>query len=70
MALMLTLCDQTFEPIWTDFASRVTWTAEWRANVNPMGEIPVLEEDGVKLTQTGLIAYQAIERIRPFWLPE
>lgn len=53
LALMLTLCDQTFEPIWTDFASRVTWTAEWRANVNPMGEIPVLEEDGVKLTQTG-----------------
>lgn len=50
---MLTLCDQTFEPIWTDFGSRITWTPEWRANVNPMGEIPVLEVDGVKFTQTG-----------------
>lgn len=53
LALMLTLCGQPFEPIWTDFGSRVTWTPEWRARVNPMGEIPVLEEDGVKLTQTG-----------------
>lgn len=53
LALMLRLCNQEFEPIWTDFGSRITWTPEWRATVNPMGEIPVLEEDGVKLTQTG-----------------
>ncbi len=33
LALMLTLCGQTFEPVWTDFGSRVTWTAEWRAAV-------------------------------------
>ena len=53
LGLMLTLCEQGFEPIWTDFGSRITWTSEWRANVNAMGEIPVLEEDGVKFTQTG-----------------
>lgn len=49
LALMLTLCGQTFEPVWTDFGSRVTWTPQWRRTVNPMGEIPVLEVNGRKL---------------------
>jgi glutathione S-transferase len=62
LALMLTLCGQAFEPVWTDFGARVTWTPEWRARVNPMGEIPVLEEDGAKLTQTGPILLRLAER--------
>jgi len=37
LALMLTLCGERFEPIWTDFAGGVTRTAEWRASVNEMG---------------------------------
>lgn len=53
LALMLRLCNQEFEPVWTDFGSRITWTPAWRLSVNAMGEIPVLEEDGIKLTQTG-----------------
>jgi glutathione S-transferase len=55
LALMLTLCGQTFEPVWTDFGGGVTRTPEWRGSVNEMGEIPVLEEDGVRLTQTAPI---------------
>jgi glutathione S-transferase len=55
LALMLTLCGQDFEKVWTDFGSGVTWSAAWRRDVNPMGEIPVLEEDGARLTQTGPI---------------
>jgi len=55
LALMLTLCGQTFEPVWTDFGGGVTRTDAWRRTVNPMGEIPVLEENSVKLTQTGPI---------------
>ena len=55
LALMLALCGQRFEPVWTDFAGGVTRTAEWRKAVNEMGEIPVLEEDGVRLTQTAPI---------------
>jgi glutathione S-transferase len=55
LALMLTLCGETFEPVWTDFGGGVTRTAEWRKAVNTMGEIPVLEEDGVRLTQTAPI---------------
>lgn len=62
LALMLTLCGQGFEPVWTDFGGGVTRSAAWRAGVNPMGEIPVLEEDGVRLTQTGPILLRLAER--------
>src|SRR5215475_7533874 len=55
LALMLTLCGQGFEGVWTDFGGGVTRTAEWRRDVNPMGEIPVLEVDGERLTQTAPI---------------
>ncbi|WP_454624953.1 glutathione S-transferase family protein [Bradyrhizobium cenepequi] len=66
LALMLTLCGETFEPVWTDFGGGVTRTAEWRANVNPMGEIPVLEEDGVRLTQTAPILLKFAEQFGRF----
>jgi glutathione S-transferase len=66
LALMLRLCGQAFEPVWTDFGSGVTWTAEWRRTVNPMGEIPVLEEDGQALTQTGPILLRLAEKFGRF----
>jgi glutathione S-transferase len=62
LALMLTLCGQKFEPIWTDFGAGVTRTAQWRNTVNPMGEIPVLEESGIRLTQTAPILLRLAER--------
>ncbi|MFN4309833.1 MAG: glutathione S-transferase family protein [Ferrovibrio sp.] len=66
LALMLRLCGQHFEPVWTDFAGGVTRSAEWRANINAMGEIPVLEEDGVKLTQTAPILMKLAEKYGKF----
>lgn len=66
LALMLRLCGQSFEPVWTDFAAGVTRTPEWRANVNAMGEIPVLEEDGLKLTQTAPLLLQLAEQYGKF----
>jgi glutathione S-transferase len=66
LALMLTLCGQTFEPVWTDFAGGATRTVEWRRDVNPMGEIPVLEVDGKKLTQTAPILLQLAESYGKF----
>jgi glutathione S-transferase len=66
IALMLTLCGQCFEPVWTDFAGGVTRTPEWRATVNELGEIPVLEEDGVRLTQTAPILLQLADRYGRF----
>ncbi|HWX85030.1 MAG TPA: glutathione S-transferase family protein [Xanthobacteraceae bacterium] len=66
LALMLTLCGQRFEPIWTDFGGGVTRTPEWRKAVNEMGEIPVLEEDGVRFTQTAPILLKLAERYGQF----
>ena len=66
IALMLTLCGQTFEPIWTDFAGGVTNTAEWRSAINEMGEIPVLEEDGQRFTQTAPLLLRLAQRYGRF----
>jgi glutathione S-transferase len=66
LALMLTLCGQSFEPVWTDFGGGVTRTAEWRKTVNPMGEIPVLEIDGERLTQTAPILLMLTEQYSRF----
>jgi glutathione S-transferase len=66
LALMLTLCGQTFEPVWTDFGSGITRKPEWRQAINPMGEIPVLEDDSVRLTQTAPILLRLAERYGKF----
>ena len=61
IALMLALCGQPFETMWTDFGAGVTRTPEWRAEVNEMGEIPVLEADGERLSQTAVILTKLAE---------
>jgi glutathione S-transferase len=66
LALMLALCGQEFEPIWTDFGGGVTFTAEWRKTLNPMGEIPVLIADGEKLTQTAPILLDLAKKFGRF----
>lgn len=66
LALMLTLCGESFEPVWTDFGGGVTRTEQWRRDVNAMGEIPVLEEDGIKLTQTAPILLKLAEQFKQF----
>jgi len=66
LALMLTLCGQAFEPVWTDFGGGVTRTPEWRRDVNAMGEIPVLEVDGERLTQTAPILLMLAKQFGKF----
>ena len=66
LALMLTLCGERFEPVWTDFGGGVTRTPEWRRDVNPMGEIPVLEVDGERLTQTAPILLKLAKQFGRF----
>jgi glutathione S-transferase len=66
LALMLALCDQAFESVWTDFGGGITRTPEWRARVNPMGEIPVLEDGAERLTQTAPILLRLAERYGQF----
>ena len=66
LALMLALCGQSFEPIWTDFAGGETRSEAWRATINAMGEIPVLEDGGARLTQTAPILLRLAERYGRF----
>lgn len=54
-ALMLELCRLPWEPVWVDFFHGETRTPEYRASLNEMGEVPVLEHAGKRLTQSGVI---------------
>lgn len=66
LALMLTLCGQRYEPVWTDFGGGITRTTEWRRSANSMGEIPVLAIDGVRHTQTAPILLRLADRFDAF----
>ncbi len=55
-ALMLNLIGADWEPVWIDFFGKgVQRTAEYRTDVNEMGEVPVLVHGKNKLTQSGVI---------------
>jgi len=53
-ALALELADIPWQPRHVDFFKGETRTAEFLA-INPMGEVPVLDADGLILTQSGVI---------------
>jgi len=56
VALMLNLIGADWKPQFVDFfAKGLPRTAEWRADVNEMGEVPVLDHNGKRLTQFGVI---------------
>ena len=55
-ALMLNLIGADWQPVFVDFfAKGETRTPEYRANVNEMGEVPVLVHGAKKLSQSGVI---------------
>jgi len=54
-ALMLNLCRADWAPRFVDFFNGETRTPEYREKVNEMGEVPVLEHRGRRLTQSGVI---------------
>jgi glutathione S-transferase len=55
VALYLNCAGLDWQPVFTDFMKGATRDPKWREAVNEMGEAPVLEGDGKKLTQTGVI---------------
>lgn len=55
-ALMLNLIGAKWEPVWVDFFSKGEQrTPQWRAEINEMGEAPVLEHGAKKLSQSAVI---------------
>src|ERR1700683_1179135 len=65
-ALMLNLIGAEWEPIFVEFFKGVTRSPEYRANVNEMGEVPVLVHGDKKLTQSGVILTYLAERSGKF----
>lgn len=53
-ALMLNLCGAEWEPRFVDFFNGETRTPAYRA-INVMGEVPLLEHGGQRLSQSGVI---------------
>lgn len=55
VALFLNCACIDWEPVGVDFAGGETRDVSWRASTNDMGEIPVLEIDGRRMSQSGAI---------------
>jgi glutathione S-transferase len=65
-ALMLNLCGCDWEPRWVDYFNGETRTEDYRRGVNELGEVPVLEHGGRRLTQSGVILAYLAERTGRF----
>jgi glutathione S-transferase len=66
-ALMLNLVGADWEPVWVDFfKAGVQRSAEFRTQVNEMGEAPVLVHGDKKLTQSGVILTYLAKRFGKF----
>jgi glutathione S-transferase len=55
VAFALRQLGQAWEPVFVDFMNGVTRTPAWRAQNNAMGEVPILEDGAIKLTQSAVI---------------
>lgn len=55
LALYLNCAGLDWEPIGVDFAGGQTRDPDWRAGTNVMGEVPVLEVNGQRMSQSGAI---------------
>ena len=65
-ALTLNLCGARWQPRFVDFFNGETRTSEYRANINEMGEVPVLEHGGRRLTQSGVILHYLADHFGKF----
>lgn len=54
-ALALELSGLDWEPVFVDFFGGASRTAEYRRDVNVMGEVPVMIDGDLRLTQSGVI---------------
>ncbi|WP_370244182.1 glutathione S-transferase family protein [Salipiger sp.] len=65
-ALPLALSGLDWAPVKVDFVNGETRSPEYRAQVNEMGEAPVLVDGDVRLTQSGVIQMYITERTGRF----
>ena len=60
LALELAQCD--WEPVFVDFFNGETRSEAYRSNINTMGEVPVLQDGDITLSQSGLIQKYLAEK--------
>jgi glutathione S-transferase len=65
-ALMLQCSGVAWQPIWVDFFNGETRSDRFRAEVNAMGEVPVLMHNGKTFTQSGVILDYLADVTRKF----
>lgn len=65
-ALALELGPLDWEPVHVDFFNGAARSAEYRENVNEMGEAPVLVDGDLKLSQSGVIQQYMTEKTGKF----
>ena len=65
-ALPLALSGLDWEPVKVDFFNGETRSPEYRAQINEMGEAPVLVDGDVRLTQSGVIQMYITEKTGRF----
>lgn len=65
VALMLNLSGADWQPRFVDYMNGETKTDEFR-KLNVMGEVPLLEHDGLMLSQSGVILDYLVEKLGRF----
>ncbi|QFS83868.1 Glutathione S-transferase GST-4.5 [Roseivivax sp. THAF40] len=65
-ALALELSGLDWEPVFVDFFGGATRSEDYRRDLNPMGEAPVMVDGDVKLTQSGVIQMYVTEKTGKF----
>lgn len=65
VGLMLALAGADWEPLWVDFFNGAARTPDY-LDLNPMGEVPVLEHGDLRLSQSGVILDYLSQRYRDF----
>jgi glutathione S-transferase len=66
LALYLNCAGLDWEPVGVDFASGETRDPDWRTATNTMGEVPVLEAAGKRMSQSGAILLWLAETTSKF----
>jgi glutathione S-transferase len=66
VAFMLNALNVPWQPKFVDFMNGVTRNDDWRGDLNEMGEVPVLDIDGLRLTQSGVILHYLTEKFGKF----
>ena len=70
LALYLNCAGLDWEPVGVDFAGGVTRNPDWRAGNNAMGEVPVLETGGRRMSQSGAVLMWLAETTGKFAVDE